>query len=127
MYAGLAELVEDTLFAFSSKHLDVDRTAPVVKPLIFLAIVVGEQSNLAVVQILVIGLYGEDGNCHASGMENVRLSRTHRREPSITEHLGTNHLRAADIDGRGVFRAAACWLATIGGIADNSTFWSIFR
>ena len=75
---GFAELVEDALCAGGSEKLDVDGTAPVVQFLVFLVVVVGKETDLRVVQISVVSLDREDGKCHFSGVEDIRLGGADR-------------------------------------------------
>ena len=75
---SLTRLVDSTCLTLCGEELHVDRTTPVVRFLVFLAVVIGKQTDLPVVQILVVGLNREDGDGKLSGMEDIRLSRAYR-------------------------------------------------
>ena len=75
--AELAELIEGTFLTFFREELNVHGAAPVVRLLVLLALVVGKQTNLAVIQIFVVGLDGEDGERYFSWVEHIRLGGAH--------------------------------------------------
>ena len=69
----LTRLVDGTWLTLYGEELHVDRTAPVVCLLIFLAVVVSEKTDLLIIQILIVSLNRENGNSHASWVEDIRL------------------------------------------------------
>ena len=74
----LAGLVDGTWLTFGGEEFYIDRTTPVVSLLIFLAVVVGEKTNIPGIQILVVCLNREDRNGEFSGVEDIRLGCTQR-------------------------------------------------
>ena len=119
-------MVEDTLFTLCGEELNVDGTAPVVCLLVFLAVVVGKETNRCIVQVFVVGQDREDGSRHLSWVEDVRLGRAHGRQPAVAEYLRTNGCSLGDADGACVLRAGGLGFATVLGIADDSTFRGTF-
>jgi hypothetical protein len=70
-YDSFTELIESTLLTFNGEELNIDRTTPVVCFLVFLALIIGKETNLCVVQIIVVCLDREDGDRHSPWMEDV--------------------------------------------------------
>ena len=74
LYAGLAQLIDDAPCTLCFKHLEVDRSAPVVFVIgVRLVVAFDIYSELCVVEIFAVGNYGEDGHCHLPRLEYVAM------------------------------------------------------
>ena len=92
----LTELVNLRWLSLSIKQFEVDWTAPILLLTLIVGVVVGKDSNLAVIQIFIVGYDADDGNRQIAMMEDVRLNRANRRQPTCTEQFGTYSCRLVD-------------------------------
>ena len=121
--ACFAKLIETAGLVLSLEILELNGAAPVVF-IVLLPALVGTiyiDTDLGIVQVLVVGADGNDGKGHLSGMEDEGMSSGAWRQPSLAEDLCPDNPCLGNRDGIHVWCAVDGRFTTVGSIADGGS------